>query len=822
MPLSSLGGSNFYVNFKDDSTGYRVIYFIKHKSDVLDKLKQFVNLVETRHQRRVKTLHVDNGREYCNEATVKYLCSKGIMLETTAPYTPEQNGRAERDNRYIVECARTMLHAKGLPENLWAEAMNTACYILNRTPTVTNKGVAPYEAWTGKKSRLDHIKIFGSDAFVHVPKQLREKWDSKSEKMVLVGYQADSCNYRMYNPRTGKIIVSRDVVIHETSFDQRMESEHEALLPLSSSVDQEEETAYKDTHKSCDEKFDPKEENVREMTQPQVLEDRKQTLRDRKTLKIPNRYEANLAEFDEPTTYEEAISCENSAHWMKAINEELEAHETNGTWTFEDLPSGKKTIGSKWVFKVKYSPTQDTYRYKARLCAKGFTQEKGIDYQEIFAPVVRYDSIRVMLALAAQQDLCTFQFDVKTAFLNGDLNEEIYLEIPEGVIATSTNKVCRLHKSLYGLKQAPRSWNHKFDLFMKQFNLIPSKADPCVYIGNFNSGIIYLCIYVDDGLLLASSKEVLNVVLSELKANFKITGGDANYYVGMEIVRDIGNKRVFIHQSSYIKRVLHRFNMLDARSKETPADLGVSLHSAGDVNGNSNNIMYRQAIGSLIFLATVTRPDIAFIVNYLSRFMSNYNESHWNEVKKIFRYLKGTSGLGILYEKSTENTCLQGFSDADYACDLDTRRSTTGYLFKLAGGAVTWGSLRQRTVSLSTTEAEYIAACEAVKEAIWLKQLLKDSQNPCLNPIIVNVDNQSTIKLIRNPEYHKRSKHIDIRYHFVREKYASGDIDVQYVCSQDQLADILTKALSRDVFKNLRAKIGITNLNIETFKGREC
>jgi len=639
--------------------------------------------------------------------------------------------------------------------------------------------------------------------------------------MVLVGYQADSCNYRMYNPRTGKIIVSRDVVIHETSFDQRMESEHEVLLPLSSSADQE-ETACEDTHKSCDEKFDPKEENVRGMTQPQVLEDRKRTLRDRKTLKTPNRYEANLVEFDEPTTYEEAISCENSGHWMKAINEELKAHETNGTWTFEDLPSGKKTIGSKWVFKVKYSPTQDTYRYKARLCAKGFTQEKGIDYQEIFAPVVRYDSIRVMLALAAQQDLCIFQFDVKTAFLNGDLNEEIYLEIPEGVIATSTNKVCRLHKSLYGLKQAPRSWNHKFDLFMKRFKLIPSKADPCVYIGNFNSGTIYLCIYVDDGLLLASSKEVLNVVLSELKANFEITGGDANCYVGMEIVRDIENKRVFIHQSSYIERVLRRFNMLDASSKETPADLGVSLCSAGDVNVNSNNIMYRQAIGSLIFLATVTRPDIAFIVNYLSRFMSNYNESHWNEVKKVFRYLKGTSGLGILYEKTSENTCLQGFSDADYACDLDTRRSTTGYLFKLAGGAVTWGSLRQRTVSLSTTEAEYIAACEAVKEAIWLKQLLKDSQNPCLNPIIVNVDNQSTIKLIRNPEYHKRSKHIDIRYHFVREKYASGDIDVQYVCSRDQLADILTKALSRDVFKNLRAKIGITNLNMETIKGREC
>lgn len=179
MSQPSLGGSNFYVNFKDDSTGFRVIYFIKHKSDVLDKLKQFVNLVETHHQRRVKTLHVDNGREYCNEAVTKYLCEKGINMETTAPYTPEQNGRAERDNRYIVECARAMLHAKNLPVKLWAEAVNTACYILNRIPTTSNKGITPYEAWTGKKPRLDHIRIFGSDAFMHIPKQLRKKWDKK-------------------------------------------------------------------------------------------------------------------------------------------------------------------------------------------------------------------------------------------------------------------------------------------------------------------------------------------------------------------------------------------------------------------------------------------------------------------------------------------------------------------------------------------------------------------------------------------------------------------------------------------------------------------
>lgn len=313
---------------------------------------------------------------------------------------------------------------------------------------------------------------------------------------------------------------------------------------------------------------------------------------------------------------------------------------------------------------------------------------------------------------------------------------------------------------------------------MRWFKFVPSKADPCVYIGD--SRKIYLIIYVDNGLLLAPSREALDTVLSELKTNFKITEGDTSSYVGIEIIRDSENKCMFIHQASYIERVLRRFNMLEANTKEIPADVGIGLYSA-EKNNDDNNILYRQMIGSLMFLAIVTRPDIAFIVNYLSRFMLNYDETHWHEVKKVFRYLKRTKHLGILYERTSDNECIYGFSDADYAGDLDIRQSTTGYLFKLAGGAVILGSSRQKTLSLSTTEAEYIAVCEAVKETMWLKQLLNDSKNQCINSIIINVDNQSALKLIRNPEFYKQSKHIDIRYHFVREKYESGDIDVQHI-----------------------------------------
>lgn len=655
-----------------------------------------------------------------------YLCVKGINLETTAPYTPEQNGRAERDNRTLVESARAMLHAKNLPICLWAEAINTACYTLNRTPTSCNQGKTPYEMWTGRKPRLDHIKVFGSEAYVHVAKQSRKKWDKKSQKMILVGYQANSCNYRLYNPQTGRFMVSRDVVIHETDHNQMEESNDKIKVPIDMRSSTQEEVIIENVRDEENEvKHHEDEDEFVKKNNSQGNATRE--LRNRNALKSPDRYEANIIEFEEPILYEDAISGKDAENWKRAIDEELKAHKVNNTWIYQRLPKDKKTIESKWVFKIKHSTFGDSYRYKARLCAKGFTQKQGIDYHEIFSPVARYDSIRVMLAIAAKQNLEIAQFDVKTAFLNGDLSEEIYMKIPQGVKEAPDGTVCRLQRSLYGLKQASREWNSKFDLFLKRFQFIPSKADPCVYNGKFEWNKIYLIIYVDDGLILSTSKQAINRILTELKSNFEITLGNVNCYVGIEIVRDIEAKTIFIHQSSYIKRILQRFNMLDTKIKEIPADLGVSLVSTG-ANDNRNNILYRQAIGSLMFLANVTRPDISFIVNYLSRFISNYDEQHWRAINNVFRYLKGTIDMGILYDGSIEDTYIKGYSDADYAGDLDTRRSTSGYLIMLGNAAVTWGSIRQRTVSLSTKETEYIAACESVKEALWLKQLLHDNE----------------------------------------------------------------------------------------------
>jgi len=280
------------------------------------------------------------------------------------------------------------------------------------------------------------------------------------------------------------------------------------------------------------------------------------------------------------TTFIEAITGENASQWRSAIKEELVAHEKNNTWTLVPLPENRNIIGCKWVFKIKENPTENNVRFKARLCAKGFSQKAGLDYTETFSPVVRYDSIRVLLAIAACENLEIGQFDIKTAFINGFLNEEIYMQLPEGVETNNENTVCKLNKALYGLKQAARCWNKQFHEFLEKFNFQQCNADQCVYLGQLEREKVYLALYVDDGLILTSSRNILNKVLEALNTAFEMTKGNGDIFVGMEIERDRSNNIIFIHQKHYVKRLLVRFNMSDANPVSIPADPHAKLRSA--------------------------------------------------------------------------------------------------------------------------------------------------------------------------------------------------------------------------------------------------
>ena len=821
MTEKSPGGSRYVLTFKDDASGYRHAYFLKEKSEVFGKFKQYERMVANKFGRAIRRVRSDNGSEFRNLAMDEYFELRGIVRETTAPHTPEQNGRAERDNRTIIESARTMLLAKGLPRYLWAEAVNCAVYVLNRTAWGVD-APTPYEMWVGKAPNLKHLRIFGSEAFVHIPKQFTKKFDARAKKLIFVGYKDNSANYRLFDPRTRRVEEARNVVFREsigsTAADSSRDEddEEEIILPA-------EEEDERDDEEDDVEEVEVDENEVEEAAPRHVAAERAaraapaeggaarapetpRQLRDRASIRTPRRYAADIAEYAIPNTYKEAIDSTEAAQWADAIKDELRAHDENHTWKLVPRTADMRTIDSKWVFRVKTSAEGENHRFKARLCARGFLQREGIDYNETFAPVVRYDSLRVLLATIATKDLEVVQFDVQTAFLYGKLDETVFMEVPDGVdlgARTSGSVVCQLERSLYGLKQSPRCWNRRFTEFLSEFEFKECEADKCVFVGEFEGEIVYLALFVDDGLIASRKKETLNRIVSRLSQTFKVTIGDSSVFVGMQIIRDRERKSVIIHQSAYTAKIIEKFRMSEARALCVPADPNVILSPFESEDRESSSVPYREAVGSLVFLASVSRPDIAFAVNSVSRFLSKHNAEHWRAVKRIFAYLGGTVDYGIEYRDGGSEPELIGFSDADYAGDIETRRSTTGYVFCLANGAITWSSQRQKLVTLSTTEAEYVAASAATRESIWLRKLLFGIGCPCVKETTLFVDNQSAIQLVKNPVFHKRTKHIDIHYHFVRERVDMGDVLVKYVPSEKQRADIFTKALPRDRFKSL-------------------
>lgn len=804
MSHESIQGMKYFVLFKDAATSYRHVYFIKNKNEVMEVFKKYNAIIKNQYMHNVRVLHTDNGKEYVNKIFQEYLDREGIVHERTAPYTPEQNGRAEREQRTIVESARSMLYAKDVSLDLWAEAVNCAVYILNRTSSSQCPNKTPFELWNGIKPQIGHLKVFGSVGYVHIPDQLRKKLDKKSEKMILVGY--DNTNYRMYNLNNKKIKISRNVIFDEQQvpetrkniaeiciIDNDIPVSQETEIPESENVDDSvteiPSSENEDSLLSCN-SDDPVYEPSQELSD---IESRSINLRPRHN----RRFEANLIELSIPQSYEEAIRSPQKDKWSEAIKEELSALKVNNTWTMVKR-CGQRTLTTKWVFTVKKNENNKVIRYKARLCARGYNQIKDVDYQEIFSPTTRYDSIRIILSIAAKYNLEIQQFDVKTAFLNGFLEEDIFIEFPKGV-SVKNDFVLKLNKSLYGLKQASRCWNKRFTDFLKKYGFIQSQADNCVYVGTFDKIKVFLIIYVDDALVISSSKQLIKEIIEYLNKAFKIKELNLKYFVGMEIERK--NNCICIYQRNYIKEIIDKFCMSTANAASTPADVNVIITK--NLDENVVNFPYREAIGCLLFLSSVSRPDISFSVNVLSRYVNNPSQQHVNAVKRIIRYLINTIDLCIKYGESSD---LIGYSDSDFASDVDTRKSTTGYIFKMNGGPITWSSQKQKTVALSTTEAEFVAASESAKEILWLQQIMADLGDS-FKCVTLYVDNQSAIRLINNPVYHKRTKHIDVKYNFIREKVELGLIKINYVSSKEQLADILTKALSTQIFVYLRDQI---------------
>lgn len=838
-------GWRYAVTFIDDYSRFCWMGFLRSKDEVLVTFKKFVAAAQNKLDCTVSTLRSDWGGEYISQDFQEFLDERGIDHQYSAPHTPQQNGIAERLNRTIVEMARCMLHARKVPRYFWPEAFKTAVYIKNRCHHRTLGHISPFEKLFETKPDIAYLRVFGCDVWVLDP--LRTKLDPKSRKCLFLGYCEDSAanTYRCYDPETKRVIISRDVLFDETpgvpvTSPVSVEPPRQIVeLPPIHEYDEENNGVSTPNRSSVTAVVAPVTNNSAPINLPSVDEEESIEMSDDPFDNLPPVDEDELSQGEdgvlyaelgysgslhslehrafiaevEPATVEEARASDDAVEWEAAIQEELDSMQKHGVYELCELPAGHKALKSRFVFKIKRDADGNITRRKARMVVKGYSQVAGIDYEETFAPVAKFVSIRILLALAAKHGWAVEQMDVKVAFLNGDLSEELYMQLPPGVAKPGEEHlVWRLRKSIYGLKQAPRMWYHKLDSFMQSMGFRHTVADNSIYVrGELGNRYAAVSVYVDDLIIVGEDDDVRGVK-KQLSDRFDMTDlGAVHWLLGVEITRSAAG--FHLSQRQYISDSLEQLGMTDCKSLAVPLDPSCRLtrdmgpHNTGEEEYMSR-VPYRSAVGSLVYLVTCTRPDLAASVGIVSQFLERPGLNHWNAVKRIYRYLKGTMDTGLLLSGGTDFE-LRGYSDSDYAGDTDTRRSTTGYVFLLGGGAVSWRSKRQPTVALSTTEAEYMALAEAAREAIWLRLFLSELGFSQRSAITIFDDNQGAISLARNPVHHARTKHIDVRYHYVREQVAAGTINVLYCVTHDMVADILTKPLARDKHQQHTASLGL-------------
>lgn len=828
LPTTSLGGSHYFVTLLDDYSKLSVVRPLARKSDVASIIKDTLTLLEKQTGCTTKRLRCDNGSEYINEELSNFCNKNGIKMETTVRYTPEQNGAAERLNRTLMDKVRPMLASSGLPKTLWAEAVVTANYLRNRSP-VSGHDKTPWELFFGTKPDVSHLRTFGTRVYSLTPKPLRHKLENTSEPGRFIGYPPGTKGYKILLD-TGRIIISRDVTFAESNggWSNNILEEKPEEIPIleenTEPVGDNDPEEFDDTHDDprTDIPGNPPEDppggndnaNAGPSTAGTPLRRRPKraaasipaSVWHDESYKITGRNLAgfaHLAVINEPATLDEALKGDEAELWRQAMDEEMTSLLKNNTWTLEHPPLGVTPIPVKWVFKIKRDSKGNVERFKARLVAKGFRQREGIDYEEVFAPVSKYTTLRALLALAACENLEIHQLDIKTAFLNGELEEDVWIQQPP-LYETGDGTACHLHKSLYGLKQAPRAWHTKLKEELEAIGFRPSAADPALFIKD-SGNPVYLLTYVDDILVVTSDTTALADTKNKILAAFDARDmGEAGCFLGMDIHRDRTAHTITLRQHRLIEDVLSKYGLKESKPLLTPLSTATKLTKDGKPLDTSI-YGYAQLVGSLMYISVCTRPDIAQAVGALARYMAAPTVIHWQAAKGILRYIAGTRDYGITYGG---NLILEGYCDADYAGDIDTRRSTTGYVYTLGGGAISWSSRLQPTVAASTTEAEFMAAAYAIKEALWLRTLLTDLG---METGIINIyaDNQSAIKLLKNPVFSMRSKHIDITYHFARERVARKDITFTFVPTDRMAADVLTKSLPSAKFNFCRSAMGI-------------
>lgn len=928
--IQSLNGSHYYLVAKDEMTEFCFLYLLKNKAEVCQAMADLIVEFEVKTGYRVRIVNSDNGSEFINMNMRLLMLKEHIVHETSAPRTPQQNGRIEREIGSLTNMARTMLISTRLPDSLWDMAIETANYIRNRLPTKRSQST-PYERLMGRKPYLKHILPFGTEVHAIMNWDYRFKFDPRTEQGFLVGFTDRSNTYKVYLPSEAKVICTSDVIFrkHETiqcvspvpctraEYGQSSVILKESMATRKDSQDLPDEIAREQErrHKLLDEFFSKvREEGIvnesfedfsqqlstgvdmntgnveartdsedqpptllshdeardnsrnsdhecpprlldctsppRELTphsvahsdqgnrdlnesspmadmnpfvgqtiprSPQkspavvgvhgeveeVTTPKRPTTRSTR-LRMPHLFMGALSEplsLSVPVTFKEAVDGPNHNEWQHAIDEELEAHSKNGTWEVVNRPSAGTSLTAKWVFTLKRDTLGNVERFKARLVARGYKQKEGIDYTETFAPVVRSESIRILIAICAIKRLQMLQFDVSSAFLHGKLSETIFMEGPEGVELNS-HQCLRLKKSLYGLKQAPRCWNSTFDEVVRGLGFSPTLMDPCIYV--LSHGPCYLAVYVDDGLIIGPDKEKCREIVSSINKHFStrtITGGN---FLGMEL--SFRDNEIHLNQRRYIDDLSARYKLTECRNISSPLADAKILSNYKD--SPATNIRYREIIGSLLYCAMSTRPDILYSVILLSRFSEDPREIHAHAALRVIKYLKSTRNVGLVFRGDNTDVFVEAYSDADWAGDPSDSKSTSGVVILLSGCPIVFSSRKQTITSLASAESEYVAACEAAKELEWMATVLSELKIEHHKPTLF-MDNISAITNIKSNQISSKSKHIRLKFHYTRQLYVEGLFNISYISSDEQRADFLTKPLSGPRLEKLVTSCGV-------------
>ncbi|CAL8085814.1 unnamed protein product [Prunus armeniaca] len=830
-PVPSISGFCYYVLFTDEFSRYTWLYPMRRKSEVLSHFITFVSLVRNTFSASVHTLQSDNGTEFVNHAFSSYCLSHGIQQRFSCPYTPQQNGLAERKHRHIADMIRTLLHTAQLPPAYWADAALIAIHIINLLPTPTLNWQSPFSVLYQRPPSYSHLRVFGCSCFPHLGSYAPHKLSPRYSPLAPGSPWTSSpcppcCSPCCPVPALCLHLLHRPLLLFRIPCPLHLPPPGLVCprllpsLPLHSLAHHLPVTS--STHRPPpvappSPPLQPPAPSTQPLPPSQLAQPlppsqlappaasrHSMTTRLRDGITKPKHYSDGTTRYPlpkallhqladlEPTCFTQAVK---SPEWRSAMSEEINALLKNNTWSLVPAPPHRMPVGCKWVFRIKRRSDGSLERYKARLVAKGFHQQPGVDYSETFSPVVKPATIRTVLSIAVSRRWPMCQLDVKNAFLHGFLHEDVYMSQPPGFSDPDRpHHVCKLHKALYGLKQAPRAWFHRISSFLLAAGFKQSLSDSSLFIYIVGANTIYLLLYVDDIIVTGSSSTLLQNFIDALGRGFDIKDlGQLHYFLGLQVLHNNGS--LHVHQLKYAVDLLRKHNLHHSKPVSTPLAAKVSL-SLLDGTPLASPTEFREIVGSLQYL-TLTRPDIAYAVNTVAQFMSSPRAPHLIAAKRILRYVKGTLDHGLVFRPQPLTARLCAYSDADWAGCPDTRRSTSGYLVYFGSNLLSWCSKKQPTIARSSAESEYRSLAHSCAETTWLFSLLQELGVTIPLPVLLYCDNLSATYMAANPVFHARTRHIELDYHFVREKVALGSHRVLFIPSIDQPADLLTKALHK-------------------------